>query len=84
MCGSGCDRVAVGRAGKSYIARGGQMIDATSVAVPKQRDGRDENAEIKANWLRSQVRAEQSQRFRGSTWLSVLIDPAAGRRAATP
>jgi transposase, IS5 family len=33
---------------KGYIARGGQMIDATIVAVPKQRNSRDENEAVKA------------------------------------
>ena len=33
---------------KGYIARGGQMIDATIVPVPKQRNSRDENDEVKA------------------------------------
>jgi transposase, IS5 family len=33
---------------KGYIARGGQMIDATIVLVPKQRNSRDENDEVKA------------------------------------
>jgi hypothetical protein len=28
---------------KGYIARGGQMVDATIVPVPKQRNSRDEN-----------------------------------------
>ena len=31
-----------------YIARGGQIIDATIVAVPKQRNDRGENKDIKA------------------------------------
>lgn len=31
-----------------YIARGGQIVDATIVAVPKQRNERDENTTIKA------------------------------------
>lgn len=31
-----------------YIARGGQIIDATIVAVPKQRNDREENRDIKA------------------------------------
>ena len=31
-----------------YAARAGQMIDATFVEVPRQRNGRDENAKIKA------------------------------------
>src|SRR6266849_10825717 len=33
---------------KGYIARGGQMVDATIVPVPKQRNGRDENDAVKA------------------------------------
>ena len=33
---------------KGYIARGGQMVDATIVSVPKQRNNRDENDEVKA------------------------------------
>src|SRR5205809_2510961 len=35
-------------AAKGYIARGGQMVDATIVPVPKQRNSRDENDEVKA------------------------------------
>jgi transposase, IS5 family len=33
---------------KGYIARGGQMVDATIVAVPKQRNSREENEAVKA------------------------------------
>jgi len=33
---------------QGWLAMGGQMIDASIVAVPKQRNGRDENAAIKA------------------------------------
>src|SRR5450755_3403749 len=33
---------------KGYIARGGQMVDATIVPVPKQRNSRDENDSVKA------------------------------------
>jgi len=33
---------------KGYIARGGQMVDATIVPVPKQRNSRDENDDLKA------------------------------------
>lgn len=33
---------------KGYIARGGQMVDATIVPVPKQRNSRDENEDVKA------------------------------------
>ena len=32
---------------KGYIARGGQIVDATIVAVPRQRNTRDENEAIK-------------------------------------
>jgi IS5 family transposase len=32
---------------KGYIARGGQMVDATIVPVPKQRNSRDENDDVK-------------------------------------
>jgi transposase, IS5 family len=35
-------------AAKGYIARGGQIVDATIVAVPKQRNDRDANTAIKA------------------------------------
>jgi len=33
---------------KGFIARGGQMVDATIVAVPRQRNTRDENEQVKA------------------------------------
>ena len=33
---------------KGYIARGGQLLDATIVAVPRQRNSRDENDQVKA------------------------------------
>src|SRR5450830_1449673 len=33
---------------QGYMARGGQMIDATIVPVPKQRNSRDENDAVKA------------------------------------
>ena len=35
-------------AGKGFIARGGQIIDATIVSVPKQRNTREENETVKA------------------------------------
>ena len=35
-------------AARGYEARAGQMIDATFVEVPRQRNSRDENAQIKA------------------------------------
>ena len=33
---------------KGYIARGGQIVDATIVAVPRQRNTREENEAVKA------------------------------------
>jgi len=33
---------------KGYLARGGQMIDATIVPVPRQRNSREENDQVKA------------------------------------
>ena len=33
---------------KGFIARGGQMVDATIVPVPKQHNSRDENEQVKA------------------------------------
>ena len=33
---------------KGYIARGGQIVDATIVSAPKQRNSRDENDRVKA------------------------------------
>jgi len=35
-------------AAKGYMARGGQIIDASIVPVPTQRNSRDENAELQA------------------------------------
>ena len=35
-------------AAQGYMARGGQMVDATIVPVPKQRNSRDENEAVKA------------------------------------
>jgi IS5 family transposase len=44
-----------------YVARQGQMVDATFVEVPKQRNSRDENAQIKVGerptgWKENQAR----------------------------
>ena len=33
---------------QGYVARAGQMIDATFIEVPRQRNGREENTQIKA------------------------------------
>src|SRR6202165_2382099 len=41
------DRFSQHLGAKGYIARGGQIVDATIVSVPKQRDTREENEAIK-------------------------------------
>src|SRR5882724_8042906 len=52
---------------KGYIARGGQMVDATIVPVPKQRNSRDENDAVKAGktpeaWKRQPAKLRQKDR----------------------
>src|ERR1700687_555880 len=52
---------------KGYIARGGKMVDATIVPVPKQRDSRDENDEVKAGktpeaWERNPAKNRQKDK----------------------
>ena len=52
---------------KGYIARGGQMVDATIVAVPRQRNSRDENELVKAgttpeNWKKSPSKNRQKDK----------------------
>jgi IS5 family transposase len=58
-------------AAQGYMARGGQMIDATIVPVPKQRNGRDENDTVKAGetpaaW--EQQPAKLHQKDRDARW----------------
>ncbi len=52
---------------KGYIARGGQMVDATIVAVPKQRNTREENDVVKAgqtpqDWARKPSKNRQKDK----------------------
>ena len=52
---------------KGYIARGGQMVDATIVPVPKQRNSRDENDDVKAGktpgaWERKPAKNRQKDK----------------------
>src|SRR5436190_6558005 len=52
---------------KGYMARGGQMIDATIVPVPKQRNSRDENDAVKAGqtppeWEKKPAKLRQKDR----------------------
>jgi IS5 family transposase len=54
-------------AAQGYMARGGQMVDATIVAVPKQRNGRDENETVKtgqtpADWEKKPAKLRQKDR----------------------
>ena len=54
-------------AAKGYMARGGQMVDATIVPVPTQRDSRDENEPVKAGripeeWDNKPARLRQKDR----------------------
>jgi transposase, IS5 family len=52
---------------QGYIARGGQMIDATIVPAPKQRNSRDENETVKAGgtpvaWEKQPAKLRQKDR----------------------
>jgi IS5 family transposase len=52
---------------KGFIARGGQMVDATIVAVPKQRNTREENEQVKAgktpeDWEKKPAKNRQKDR----------------------
>jgi IS5 family transposase len=52
---------------KGYAARAGQMIDATFVEVPRQRNTRAENAQIKAGevpeaWDEREAKAKRRQK----------------------
>ena len=54
-------------AAKGYMARGGQMVDASIVPVPKQRNSRDENDEVKAGrtpagWKKKSAKLRQKDR----------------------
>src|ERR1700741_4209978 len=58
-------------AAQGYMARGGQMVDATIVPVPKQRNGRDENETVKAGQTRvgwEKKPAKLRQKDRDARW----------------
>jgi IS5 family transposase len=58
-------------AAHGYMARGGQMVDATIVPVPKQRNSRDENEAVKAGHTPSEWKkkpAKLSQKDRDARW----------------
>src|SRR5258705_3859584 len=69
-------------AAKGYIARGGQIIDASIVPVPTQRNSRDENAELQAGrtpagWKQARQSAAEGPRcaLDQEAWLQLLRLP---------
>ena len=60
-------------AAQGYVARAGQMIDATFVEVPKQRNSREENAQIKEGqvpeaWDKPEAQAKRRQKDTEARW----------------
>jgi IS5 family transposase len=60
-------------AAQGCVARAGQMIDATFVEVPKQRNTREENARIKEGrvpeaWDKPEVQAKRRQKDTEARW----------------
>jgi transposase, IS5 family len=60
-------------AAQGYAARGGQMIDATFIEVPRQRNSREENERIKAgetppDWQRDEAHAKRRQKDVDARW----------------
>jgi IS5 family transposase len=58
---------------QGYVARAGQMIDATFVEVPRQRNRREENAQIKAGevpeaWDQPEIKAKRRQKDTDARW----------------
>ena len=58
---------------RGYVARAGQMIDATFVEVPRQRNGREDNAKIKAGetpaeWQKPSTKAKLRQKDVDARW----------------
>ena len=58
---------------RGYVARAGQMIDATFVEVPRQRNSREENAQVKAGetpgeWQAPSAKAKLSQKDLDARW----------------
>ena len=56
-----------------YVARAGQMIDATFVEVPRQRNSREENAQLKAGetpegWDAPAAKAKRRQKDTDARW----------------
>lgn len=60
-------------AAKGYVARKGQMIDATFIEVPRQRNSREENATIKAGnvpaeWEKEENAHKRAQKDTDARW----------------
>ena len=60
-------------AAQGYVARAGQLIDATFVEVPKQRNSREENARIKEGqvpeaWDKPETQAKRRQKDTEARW----------------
>lgn len=60
-------------AAQGYVARAGQMIDATFIEVPRQRNTREENAQIKAGdtpaeWQQPEAKARLRQKDVDARW----------------
>lgn len=60
-------------AGQGYMARAGQMIDATFVEVPRQRNTREDNEQIKAgdtpaDWQQPEAKAKLRQKDVDARW----------------
>ena len=58
---------------RGYVARAGQMIDATFVEVPRQRNSREDNAKIKAGeipeeWKKPQAKVQLRQKDTDARW----------------
>jgi transposase, IS5 family len=60
-------------ADQGYVARAGQMVDATFVEVPRQRNTREENAQLKAGevpeaWDKPEAKAMRRQKDTDARW----------------
>ncbi len=58
---------------QGYVARAGQMVDATFVEVPRQRNTREENAKLKAGevpeaWDQPEAKAKRRQKDTEARW----------------
>src|SRR3546814_15492851 len=55
---------------KGYLAMGGQIIDATIVPTPRQRNSREDNAAVKAGKTPLQWKKKPAKKDRKSTRLN--------------